>query len=309
MADDSILSSEANPTKTPDDGDIVVEAPEIDVQANLVREFGQGVNGDAGAISNGDLPWTPVLLPTTSAGIGGVGVNQHNLQVGSWVFGIFADPDDMQLPLILGTISGGPGGGTSGGSGTTSGSSTDTSGTATQNVTLTAAQKSANTEQVWKKLISMGYTPVQAAGIMGNLEVESPGFNTRAVGDGGKARGIAQWHPDRFGPLQRYASSKNADAYDLNIQLEFVKKELETNESKAGRLLANATTPEDAASAFCAFERPKGYVNAPMGQDGSRGVPSIGRRRGLARAFYNQFTSQPASTTPSTSTNNRMPNI
>lgn len=73
MADDSILSV-APDTVAPADGaaaiDIPAPYPLPDTQAELVKEFGQGVNGDAGAISNGDLSWTPVLLPTTASGTG-----------------------------------------------------------------------------------------------------------------------------------------------------------------------------------------------------------------------------------------------
>ncbi len=41
-----------------------------------------------------------------------------------------------------------------------------------------------------------GYSPAQAAAIMANVQAESGG-DPAAVGDGGKARGLFQWHPDR----------------------------------------------------------------------------------------------------------------
>ena len=43
----------------------------------------------------------------------------------------------------------------------------------------------------------LNLTKEQAAGVAGNIHVESQGFNPRAVGDGGAALGLAQWHPDR----------------------------------------------------------------------------------------------------------------
>lgn len=299
MADDSILSV-APDTVAPADGaaaiDIPAPYPLPDTQAELVKEFGQGVNGDAGAISNGDLPWTPVLLPTTASGTGGSGVNKHNLVVGSWVFGIFLDPDDMQLPLILGTISGGPGASNQGpGSGAGAGGFANDG----SNIPPTDLEGKANVEFAWKKLTSMGYTPAQAAGIIGNLMAESSTrLNPRSIGDGGRARGIAQWHPDRWGPLMQYAKAKGGDPWSVEIQLEYIKKELETTEGKAARLLANATTPEDAASAFCNFERPGGYDVKSGRFDGTKNVPSIGTRRAYARDVYKKFSSSPTTTAP-----------
>ena len=61
------------------------------------------------SISDGDLPWAMVLLPTTSAGHSGIGMNKHGLLPESWVYGIFMDGKNAQQPLIIGTIAGGPG--------------------------------------------------------------------------------------------------------------------------------------------------------------------------------------------------------
>lgn len=48
---------------------------------------------------------------------------------------------------------------------------------------------------VWR-LMRMGLTEAQAIGMAANFTAESA-IDPRAVGDGGKAYGIAQWHPDR----------------------------------------------------------------------------------------------------------------
>ena len=54
-----------------------------------------------------DLPWASCLLPTTSAGISGLG--EHSFLVeGSWVFGYFKDGMDRQDPMILGSMPGIP---------------------------------------------------------------------------------------------------------------------------------------------------------------------------------------------------------
>jgi len=59
---------------------------------------------DLTLIPSKDLPWATVILPTTSAGLSGVG-SSVGLMSGSWVFGFFRDLE-MQDPVVLGTMSG-----------------------------------------------------------------------------------------------------------------------------------------------------------------------------------------------------------
>lgn len=111
--------------------------------------------------------------------------------------------------------------------------------------------------------MSKGYSHAQAAGIVGNLMGESS-FRTDAVGDGGKAKGIAQWHPDRWEPLTAWAKAQGKDPYDLTTQLEMVDLELRTKETKAFNALMNAKTVDEATAAFIGFERPQGWTpNTP----------------------------------------------
>ncbi|NUS94756.1 MAG: hypothetical protein HOQ36_20495 [Nocardia sp.] len=51
-----------------------------------------------------------------------------------------------------------------------------------------------------------GFTPEQAAGIIGNAQVEAPGFDLGAVGDGGSAHGLFQWRHGRWAAFQEFAS-------------------------------------------------------------------------------------------------------
>jgi len=48
------------------------------------------------------------------------------------------------------------------------------------------------------------------------------GLKTSIKGDGGKAFGIAQWHPDRQKGLEALAKSLGTSKTDLNTQLEYV---------------------------------------------------------------------------------------
>ncbi len=98
--------------------------------------------------------------------------------------------------------------------------------------------------------ISKGWTPAQAAGIVGNLQAESgPNLKTNAIGDGGRAYGIAQWHPDRQANFQR-AYGKNIREAGFKEQLAFVQWELENTERKAAAMLRRTETPQQAAWAF-----------------------------------------------------------
>jgi uncharacterized protein (TIGR02594 family) len=51
-----------------------------------------------------DLPWAMVLLPVTSASIGGVGVSPVGLMEGSMVLVSFLDGADRQMPLVHGSL-------------------------------------------------------------------------------------------------------------------------------------------------------------------------------------------------------------
>lgn len=98
--------------------------------------------------------------------------------------------------------------------------------------------------------ISKGWSPAQAAGIVGNLQAESgPNLKTNAIGDGGKAYGIAQWHPDRQANFKR-AYGKDIREAGFKEQLAFVHWELENTERKAAAMLRKAQTPQQAAWVF-----------------------------------------------------------
>lgn len=53
-----------------------------------------------------DLPWAVVMQPTTSAALSGIGTAPVGLLPGTWCVGFFLDGDEMQQPLVMGTIGG-----------------------------------------------------------------------------------------------------------------------------------------------------------------------------------------------------------
>lgn len=105
---------------------------------------------------------------------------------------------------------------------------------------------------------SRGWTKEQAAGIVGNLVVES-GLRTDAVGDGGRAYGIAQWHADRQSVF-RNQYGKDIRQSTFQEQLDYVDWELRNTEARAGNMLRGATTAEEAAAIVDKnYERSAGY--------------------------------------------------
>jgi hypothetical protein len=104
---------------------------------------------------------------------------------------------------------------------------------------------------------SKGWSSEQAAGIVANLQAES-NFKTNAIGDGGKAYGIAQWHPDRQAVYQK-EYGKPIQKANFKEQLEYVNWELNNTEKRAGNLLRNATSADQAATLVDQFyERSSG---------------------------------------------------
>ena len=93
-----------------------------------------------------------------------------------------------------------------------------------------------------------GYSREQAAGIVSNLIAES-GLKTNALGDNGKAYGLAQWHPDRQA-LFRQVMRKDIKNSTYEEQLQFVAWELANSESKAGNILRGARSAGVAAGLF-----------------------------------------------------------
>ena len=102
---------------------------------------------------------------------------------------------------------------------------------------------------------SYGWSREQSAGIVANLNRES-GMTANAVGDNGAAYGVAQWHADRQAKFKEWAG-KDIHNSTLAEQLQFVDYELRHGEKKAGNLLGNARTPDEAARLVSHYyERP-----------------------------------------------------
>lgn len=109
--------------------------------------------------------------------------------------------------------------------------------------TYTAAMTSVseNENLTWQYLMANGYTRNQAAGIMGNL-MQEHGFKTS---DHPNGLGIAQWMGNRRANL-----IATGNPTDINVQLMFLMKELNTTEAAANRAIKASDSLETATAAF-----------------------------------------------------------
>ena len=236
-------------------------------------------------IPNNTLPWATVASPTISGGTSGIGP-MPQLLPGAQVVGFFMDGKGSQLPLVIGSIphihnpseqqlermqkySIGYGVGqvdpalARAAGLTTQGTTSppNTLGNAANGVGL-----SSNANYAMTYFVSRGWTPAQAAGIVGNLQAESgKNLSLTAVGDGGKALGIAQWHPNRRTVYER-TFGKPWSETSFNDQLGFIQWELNNFDNVSGNLnknagtaLRNSNTAAQAATIFDAqYERSSG---------------------------------------------------
>lgn len=118
------------------------------------------------------------------------------------------------------------------------------------------APTTAPTGNIISQIMGMGWSRAQAEGIARRLMRESS-LNPSAVGDNGKAYGLAQWHPDRQGAFAAWAGHP-IQGSSLAEQLGFMNFELTRGmEQKAGRHLRAAQTADNAYSTFTKdYERP-----------------------------------------------------
>jgi hypothetical protein len=84
----------------------VVEDRNDPLMMSRVRVRCLGIHtADKSALPTEDLPWATVMMPTTSSGMTGLQESHHGLVKGSWVVGFFRDGEDMQDPMVMGSLS------------------------------------------------------------------------------------------------------------------------------------------------------------------------------------------------------------
>lgn len=107
------------------------------------------------------------------------------------------------------------------------------------------ATKNANIRIAMPYLVQKGWTPMQAAAIIGNLTAESYMHPHTPDGDLGTAVGLAQWRGDRQTKFEEIIG-RPIKKSTLRQQLDFVDWELKNTQKKAGKLLLSAKTIDEA---------------------------------------------------------------
>ena len=176
-------------------------------------------------------------------------------------------------------------GGTIIGGGAVENASGNTTGDTLINTNTIAAQN-----EVAKQIIIFftdnGYSKAQAAGIAGNLFVESNFIENaeNKAGGGIGAYGLAQWRSDRQTELFKFANTKGEKRGGLSLktQLEFILQEFGSTEKLARNLLKQQSTVEDSARSFgLKYER---FV--PKSGLGLQEQISLNRRIAYSKKFF-----------------------
>lgn len=270
-----------------------------------IRVFGvHGAN-----IVAGDCPWAVVTYPVTGGQLGSGSIG-HNLEVGSWVLGIFADGHDYQQPVIISVIPGGAGSGVPRGQdsenflknqGSAGISSFDV-----DSITITG---DSGPEKVYNSLFS-GLNVAGIAGtklhmlasaFVGVLQVESGvSLNPVIVNTSSGAYGIAQWlSSDRIirrGGNRFLPQDAGGGPFPTTLagQVSYMWFELKGRERGAYRKWISATTLQEAVVGACMFERAEEWHPDRSGKyflDISH--PNFARRFNFAQQAYEKLTYQP----------------
>jgi hypothetical protein len=155
--------------------------------------------------------------------------------------------------------------------------------------------ETATGQQIAQKFEKLGWSPAQAAGIAGSLLQESGG-NAQAVNKSSGAEGLGQWLGQRKADFEQYAGHPLSQS-TLDEQIAFMNYELrQGKEQRAGRMLAQAQTPEEAARIHAQYYERPGAAEA-----------NIQRRELLAdNIAKGQATVQEANTSTTNTTNSNV---
>jgi hypothetical protein len=228
-----------------------------------VRAFGIHPTFESGLVQTEDLPWAHVLRQ---------GKFTSTPDVGDTVVGFFMDGREAQNPVIVGIIS-------SAKYSLPSSMISPTFSSFGGEANGTGAGPTNRSRYAYDFFIKKGFTPEQAAGIVGNLQAESGSnldnlFNPNDKGL--PSYGIAQWRGSRADAF-RNLNGVYPNEGSLDQQLEFILYELNTTEGRANEALRASTSAAEAAEVFDKlYER----------SDGSTIQTRINNAQTLLDSFY-----------------------
>lgn len=100
-----------------------------------------------------------------------------------------------------------------------------------------------------ERLMRNGYSRMQAAAIVGNLQRES-GLASNNMNKDEGAYGLMQWRGPRFEALQQFAAAKGVPWTDPGTQADFIAREMQTTERKNAQGFLQARTIDEASAAL-----------------------------------------------------------
>lgn len=160
-------------------------------------------------------------------------------------------------------------------------------------------------ESIYSTLVSSGYTPAAACGILGNISIEDGSFEADLSGNKGKTYGLFQWTDtgDRRNKMLEWCRNRDLPSDSYEGQVAFAMYELEGGDVIACRMenyLKDTKDPKMAAMEFAAgFERCVGRTHSNNGDAAylgkiydeyyGRTYQALGRRVGNASDYYDRF--------------------
>lgn len=193
-------------------------------------------------ISQDDLPWAQVMLPTTEGGTSGLGATPR-LEAGSLVFGFFMDGTASQIPIVLGSLpifeypSPIQSGIDIGVNDNVSEPSNNIDRQAVDNENsgeIDGRTRENRTTETIKFFLEKGYSLQEAEAIAATISVSS-GMLTGARGE---EFGVGSWRGAQFEELKNYSN----DYENFDTQVEFIDHQLNTTKRGAGQRIHSATT-------------------------------------------------------------------
>lgn len=236
-------------------GDVRIYIPGL---TSLITGTGSVVNED-GTINTELYNENKETLPRPIWCLPNLEAKQHDEVHPCWVT---FENGDSKRPIIMGFLGKGikyhAGG--SGGSGTSSGSSSGGVSSSGGKYVGSGTTGNDNGDYIFKTLIAYGASIAGACGVIANIVAESNFSTALNSGDGGKASGICQWHPDRWSNLVNHCKEKNLDPTTIEGQTSFLIHEIQTGYKDLWNLICSANGEDEAYNVgykMCYdFERP-----------------------------------------------------
>lgn len=236
-------------------GDVRIYIPGL---TSLIAGTGSIVNED-GTVNIESYNENKETLPRPIWCLPNLEAKQHDEVHPCWVT---FENGDSKRPIIMGFLGKGikyhAGG--SGGSGTNSGSSSGGVSSSGGKYVGSGTTGNDNGDYIFKTLIANGASIAGACGVIANIVAESNFSTALNSGDGGKASGICQWHPDRWSNLVNYCKEKNLDPTTIEGQTSFLIHEIQTGYKDLWNLICTVNGEQgayDVGYKMCYdFERP-----------------------------------------------------